>query len=69
MDLLLKTNGFFLSKKEDRFHVELEKDGKIIKTDIPASKIERIILSNNGTITTGAVSLAIENNIPIIFLK
>ncbi|ABR56651.1 CRISPR-associated protein Cas1 [Methanococcus aeolicus Nankai-3] len=69
MDLLLKTNGFFISKKEDRFRVELEKDGKIIKTDIPATKIERIILSNNGTITTGAISLAIENNIPIIFLK
>ncbi|UXM84653.1 CRISPR-associated endonuclease Cas1 [Methanococcus aeolicus] len=69
MDLLLKTNGFFISKKEDRFRVELEKDGKIIKTNIPATKIERIILSNNGTITTGAISLAIENNIPIIFLK
>ena len=69
MDLLLKTNGFFISKKEDRFYIELEKDGKVVKSEISANKIERIILSNNGTITTGAISLAIENNIPIIFLK
>ena len=69
MDLLLKTHGFFISKKEDRFYIELEKDGKVVKSEISANKIERIILSNNGTITTGAISLAIENNIPIIFLK
>ena len=70
MDIFLKTNGFFISKKLDRFYIELKKEsGEVIKTEVPSNKVERIILSNNGTITTSAINLAIDNNIPIIFLK
>ncbi|EHP85066.1 CRISPR-associated endonuclease Cas1 [Methanotorris formicicus] len=69
MDIVLKSYGFFISKKGDRFVFEVKENGEVKKVEISANKVERIILGKDGTITTSAINLAIENNIPIIFLK
>ncbi|XRO74659.1 CRISPR-associated endonuclease Cas1 [Methanocaldococcus sp. 28A] len=69
MDIVLKSYGFFISKKGDRFIFEVKENNKVKKVEISANKVERIILGKDGTITTSAINLAIENNIPIIFLK
>jgi len=69
MDIILKSYGFFISKKGDRFVFEVKENGEAKKVEISANKVERIILGKDGTITTSAINLAIENNIPIIFLK
>ncbi|ADG13851.1 CRISPR-associated protein Cas1 [Methanocaldococcus infernus ME] len=69
MDIILKSYGFFIYKKGDRFIFEVKENGEVKKVEISASKVKRIILGKDGTITTSAINLAIEYNIPIIFLK
>lgn len=64
--LYLLEQGSVLAKEHERFHVL--KDGKIVK-EIPALKIDQIMVFGNIQITTQAMKFCLEEDIPIILLS
>jgi CRISPR-associated protein Cas1 len=64
MQLVINTYGAYLHKKGDCFEVKLE-DRKV---EIPASKVDGILISTSAMVSTDAIQYAIENNIDIVFL-
>ncbi|MCS3901784.1 CRISPR-associated endonuclease Cas1 [Methanococcus voltae] len=65
MKLNLTTYGFYLSKNGNRFVIKA--DGK--KDEISVDKVEQIVVTTKGVITTDAINLAVENNIDFIMLN
>ncbi|MBP2173278.1 CRISPR-associated endonuclease Cas1 [Methanococcus voltae] len=65
MKLNLTTYGFYLSKSGNRFVIKA--DGK--KDEISVDKVEQIVVTTKGVITTDAINLAVENNIDFIMLN
>ncbi|MBP2143365.1 CRISPR-associated protein Cas1 [Methanococcus voltae] len=65
MKIALTTYGFYLSKNGNRFVIKSE--GK--KEEISADKVEQIIVTTKGVISTDALNLAVENNIDFIMLN
>jgi len=64
--LYLLEQGSVLAKEHERFHVL--KDGKIVR-EIPALKIDQIMVFGNIQITTQAMKFCLEEDIPIILLS
>lgn len=62
MELYLTTSGVKVSKKKESFYLETDRDNFFLSSE----KIERIILEGEISITSGALKLAIKNDIPII---
>jgi len=60
-ELLVTQHGVKLGKKSERFFVSGEK----IDEEIPASDLGLIIINSNVNITSSAIQLAAEHNIPI----
>lgn len=65
MQLVINSYGAYLHKKDELF---------VIKTDdkttpVSADKVDSILISTAATISTDAISLAIERNIDIVFLN
>ena len=64
MQLVINTYGAYLHKKGDCFEVKLE-DRKV---EVPASKVDGILISTSAMVSTDAIQFAVENNIDIVFL-
>lgn len=64
MQLVINTYGAYLHKKGDCFEVKLE-DRKV---EVPAIKVDSILISTSAMVSTDAIQFAVENNIDIVFL-
>ncbi|MBI4652161.1 CRISPR-associated endonuclease Cas1 [Candidatus Desantisbacteria bacterium] len=64
--LYLLEQGSVLKKEDERFIIT--KDGNVVK-EIPAIKIDQILVFGNIQITTQAMRFCLEQNIPIILLS
>lgn len=65
MELVINTNGAYLSKIDERFQVTV--DG--IKQEFSCKKVDKILITTAASVTTDALKLAIENNIDVVFLE
>lgn len=63
MKLIINEYGSYLSKKENRFVIKLKEK----QEEFSADKIEQILISSPSLISEGAVRLAIEKNIDIVY--
>lgn len=63
MKLIINEFGSYLSKKENRFVIKLKEK----EEEFSADKVEQILISSPSSITEGAVRLAIDNNIDIVY--
>jgi len=63
MQLVLDTSGLKLTKKGSSFHIVSKKGSRTISPN----KLTSIAITSNLTISTGAVVLAIQRRIPILF--
>ncbi len=67
MILEISTHGSAIRRKRERFVVETKlPDGERESTEIPAEKIEAIIVTANAMISTQAVKLCIERQIQLV---
>ncbi|MEW6419016.1 MAG: CRISPR-associated endonuclease Cas1 [Nitrospirota bacterium] len=64
--LYLMEQGIVLSKEDERFNIR--KEGEVIK-EIPAIKVDQIIVFGNIQITTQAMKFCLQEDIPIILLS
>lgn len=64
MQLVVNSQGAYISKVEDRFQVK----GDSGKQEFSSKKVEKILITSSSTITTEALKLAVENNIDVVFL-
>ncbi|MCG8331765.1 MAG: CRISPR-associated endonuclease Cas1 [Chitinophagales bacterium] len=62
MQLVLDTKNIAVTKKNGIFHIETEKNNK----SISPAKLSSIAITANITISTGAIMLAIQHEIPIL---
>ena len=63
----LSTHGSALRRRRDRFIVETKKpDGERDQTEIPADKIDAIMITANAMISTQAAKLCIEKQIQLV---
>ncbi|RLF87902.1 CRISPR-associated endonuclease Cas1, partial [Thermococci archaeon] len=65
MRILVDDYGVFVGKKNKCFVIRLKGEEK----EISSEKVEQIIISKASSISSGAVELAVENNIDIVFLS
>lgn len=65
MKLIINSRGARLGKTGERFKVKIDK----VTEEIPAKKVEQIIMTTSASVTTDALALAIDYNIDVIFLK
>ena len=63
MKLIINEFGSYLSKKENRFVIKLKEK----EEEFSADKVEQILISSPSSITEGAVKLAMEKNIDIVY--
>jgi CRISPR-associated protein Cas1 len=63
LKLIINEFGSYLSKKENRFVIKLKEK----EEEFSADKVEQILISSPSSITEGAVRLAIDNNIDIVY--
>lgn len=63
MKIIVNEFGSYLSKKENRFVIRTKEK----KEEYSADQIEQIIISSPSSISEGAVKLAIEQNIDIVY--
>ncbi|MDD3175574.1 MAG: CRISPR-associated endonuclease Cas1 [Candidatus Nanoarchaeia archaeon] len=64
MDLIFTTPGTYLSVKDEMILVTVGEN----KTKVSPVKVDRLILTSDGVITTAVINLCTENNIDIIIL-
>lgn len=64
MQLVIDKYGTELGVRDGMFHVRIEEESRVI----PAGKIESILFTRAGSITTEAINLAIERGVEIIFI-
>lgn len=63
----LSTHGSAIRRRRDRFIIEIKMlDGKKDQTEIPAEKVDAIIITANAMISTQAVKLCIEKQIQMV---
>jgi len=63
----VSTHGSYIRRRHDRFIIETKTpDGKKEQTEIPAEKIDAIIVTANAMISTQAVKLCIEKQIQLV---
>ena len=65
MILEISTHGSYLKRKQDVFIITNNE----IKTEIPAEKVESIIITANASISTQAIQLCIEKEIQLIIAE
>ena len=65
MQLVINSYGAYLHKKDELFVIKTDEK----TTSISADKVDSILISTAATITTDAISLAIERNIDVVFLN
>jgi len=65
MQLVINSFGAYLHKTDEMFVIKT--DDKT--TSVSADKVDSILISTAATITTDAISLAIERNIDVVFLN
>ncbi|ABR54138.1 CRISPR-associated protein Cas1 [Methanococcus vannielii SB] len=65
MKLIINTPGTYISKSGTRFKL---KNGENVQ-EIPAKKVEQILITCPSSISTEAISLAVEENIDLVLLK
>ncbi|MBG0768540.1 CRISPR-associated endonuclease Cas1 [Methanococcus maripaludis] len=63
--LIINTPGTYISKSGTRFKL---KNGENVQ-EIPAKKVEQILITCPSSISTEAISLAVEENIDLVLLK
>lgn len=64
MQLIINEYGAFVGKKANRF--EVKRDDTV--DEFPADDVEQIVIAKASSISSGAVKLAMEKNIDIVFL-
>lgn len=63
----VSTHGSAIRRKRDRFIIEIKNpDGKKEQTEIPAEKIDAIMVTANAIISTQAIKLCIEKQIQLV---
>jgi len=65
MQLVINSYGAYLHKTDEMFVIKTDEK----TTSVSADKVDSILISTAATITTDAISLAIERNIDIVFLN
>ena len=63
MKLIVNEFGSYISKKENRFLIKLKEK----EEEYSADKVEQILISSPSSISQGAVKLAMEKNIDIVY--
>lgn len=64
MQLVINTYGAYLRKKNDCFVVVLEDK----EQEIPAKKVDSILITTSAYVSTDALKFAVDNNIDVVFL-
>ncbi len=64
MYLIVDDYGTFIGKKENRFEIKMKEKTEEFSADL----IKQIIISSASSISTGAIKLAMENGIDIVYL-
>ncbi|MBS7631718.1 CRISPR-associated endonuclease Cas1 [Candidatus Bathyarchaeota archaeon] len=64
MQLVINSFGAYLKKKGGCFQVKLQEE----RVEIPASKVDSILITTSAMISTNAIHYAMENNIDIVLL-
>lgn len=65
MKLVINSEGIYLSKIGECFCIKKGSE----KQEIPAKKVQQILITTATALSTDAIELAVENNIDIVFLK
>lgn len=69
MELIINEFGTFIGKKENLFVIKQKDEGKEIKEEYSADKVDQIKILCSSTISSNAIKLAAENNIDIVFIN
>jgi CRISPR-associated protein Cas1 len=64
MQLVINTYGAYLRKKNDCFVVVIEDK----EQEIPAKKVDSILITTSAYVSTDALKFAVDNNIDVVFL-
>lgn len=66
--LYLVQQGMMLRKEQGRFVVQPPKESKETSVEIPIREVERILVLGNVQVSTSAISVCLEEQIPVVFL-